>query len=101
MVVRETLPSVGWDVKILATDLDSNVLATAERGVYDESRVKDLSDARLRRWFQKGRGAQAGQVRAASALHDLITFKQLNLMDDCISTPAAAISPNSSRTGTG
>ncbi|MBK8962799.1 MAG: protein-glutamate O-methyltransferase [Candidatus Competibacteraceae bacterium] len=82
MVVRETLPSVGWDVKILATDLDSNVLATAERGVYDESRVKDLSDARLRRWFQKGRGAQAGQVRAASALRDLITFKQLNLMDD-------------------
>ncbi len=82
MTVRETLPATGWDVRILATDLDSNVLATAERGVYDESRIKDLSDARLRRWFQKGRGGQAGQVRVASALRDLITFKQLNLMGD-------------------
>jgi chemotaxis protein methyltransferase CheR len=82
MVVRETLPAVGWDVKILATDLDSNVLATDERGVYDGSRVKDLSEARLRRWFSKAWGAQAGQVRVAPALRDLITFKRLNLMED-------------------
>ena len=82
MVIRETLPAVGWDVKILATDLDSNVLATAERGVYEWNRVKDLPETRLRRWFQKGRNAQAGWVRAAPALRDLITFRQLNLMDD-------------------
>lgn len=82
MVLRETLPMTGWDVKILATDLDSNVLATAERGVYECSRVKELSEARLRRWFQKGRNAQEGWVRAAPALRDLITFRQLNLMDD-------------------
>jgi chemotaxis protein methyltransferase CheR len=82
MVLRETLPKVGWDVKILATDLDSNVLATAERGVYEASRVKDLPEARLRRWFQKGQGAQAGQVRVAQELRELITFRRLNLMDD-------------------
>lgn len=82
MTVRETLPSVGWDVKILATDLDSNVLATAQRGVYDENRIRDLPDARVRRWFQKGRNAQAGAVRIAPALRDLITFRQLNLMDE-------------------
>jgi chemotaxis protein methyltransferase CheR len=51
MVLRESLPAVGWDVKILATDLDSNVLATAERGVYEWNRVKDLPEMRLRRWF--------------------------------------------------
>ncbi len=82
MTVRETLPSVGWDVKILATDLDSNVLATAQRGVYDENRIRDLPDARVRRWFQKGRNAQTGAVRVAPALRDLITFRQLNLMDE-------------------
>lgn len=82
MIVRETLPTVGWDVKILATDLDSNVLATAQRGVYDENRIRDLPDARVRRWFQKGRNAQAGWVRVAPALRDLITFRQLNLMDE-------------------
>ncbi|MER2602796.1 MAG: CheR family methyltransferase, partial [Candidatus Competibacter phosphatis] len=58
MVIRETLPATGWDVKILATDLDSNVLATAERGVYEWNRVKDLAEPRLRRWFQQGRNAQ-------------------------------------------
>lgn len=82
MVVRETLPAVGWDIKILATDLDSNVLATAARGVYESARVKDLPEIRLRRWFQKGRDAQAGHVRIVPALRDLITFRQLNLMED-------------------
>ena len=82
IVLREVLPTVGWDIKILATDLDSNVLATAERGIYEWNRVKDLSESRLRRWFQKGRNAQAGWVRVAPALRDLITFRQLNLMDD-------------------
>lgn len=82
MVLRESLPTVGWDAKILATDLDSNVLTTAERGVYEWNRVKDLPEARLRRWFQKGRGEQSGLVRTASALRSLITFRQLNLMDD-------------------
>lgn len=82
MVLRETLPAVGWDAKILATDLDSNVLATAERGVYDDSRIKGLPEARVRRWFQRGRGAQSGQVRVASELRELITFRRLNLMHD-------------------
>lgn len=82
MVLRETLPTAGWDVKILATDLDSNVLATAERGVYEESRVKDISEIRLRRWFQKGRGEQSGLVRVVPMLRELITFRRLNLMED-------------------
>ncbi|MER2582506.1 MAG: protein-glutamate O-methyltransferase [Candidatus Competibacter sp.] len=82
MVLRETLPTAGWDVKILATDLDSNVLATAERGVYEESRVKDISEMRLRRWFQKGRGEQSGLVRVVPMLRELITFRRLNLMED-------------------
>ena len=78
MVLRETLPKVGWDVKILATDLDSNVLATAERGVYGGGSGKDLPRWRLRRWVQKGQGAQAGQVRVAQELRELITFRRFN-----------------------
>jgi len=82
MVVRETLPTAGWDIKILATDLDSNVLSTAQRGIYDWDRVKDLPEARRRRWFLKGCGAREGQVRVAPALCDLITFRRLNLMEE-------------------
>ena len=82
MVLREMLPAVGWDVKILATDLDSNVLATAERGVYEWNRVQDLPETRLRRWFLKGRGSQTGMVQVTSALREMITFRRLNLMED-------------------
>lgn len=82
MVLRELLPAVGWDVKILATDLDSNVLATAERGVYEWERVKGLSEARLRRWFLRGRGAQEGRVQVAPALREMIAFRRLNLMEE-------------------
>ena len=81
MVVKETLPKhAQWDVKILATDLDTNVLEHGRRGVYTAERVAGIDKARLKRWFRKGRGDHAGFVRIAPELGELITFKQLNLM---------------------
>ena len=81
MTLREQCPRLaGRDVKILATDLDSNVLARAAAGVYDQARVEDLPRERLRRWFRKGRGGNAGTVKVSTDLRDLITFRQLNLM---------------------
>lgn len=81
MVVRETVPlAQGWDVKILATDIDSNVLATAEQGVYAAEKVHDMAPQRLQRWFKKGTGSKAGLVRVVPVLQRLITFRQLNLM---------------------
>jgi chemotaxis protein methyltransferase CheR len=81
MVLRETLPATAaWDVKILATDIDSNVLATAGLGVYSAERVSGLSTQRLHRWFKKGQGGQAGAVRVVPALREMIVFRQLNLM---------------------
>ena len=79
MVVAETMPP-GWDVKILATDLDTNVLATGSAGVYDESRVAGIEPSRMKRWFVKGSGSNAGSVRVKQELRNMISFKQLNLM---------------------
>lgn len=70
----------GWDIKILATDLDSNVVATARAGVYLDERIRGVEAARVKRWFNKGSGEQAGKVRVVPELKELITFKQLNLM---------------------
>jgi chemotaxis protein methyltransferase CheR len=81
ITLHEALPSLrDWDVKILATDLDSNVVARAKAGIYDQERVNGISKNRLNRWFRKGRGENSGKVRVASELQQLITFKQLNLM---------------------
>ena len=71
-----------WDIKILATDIDSNVLKTGSNGVYDEARVVDLDKALLRRYFKKGSGSNAGKVKVNPALAKCIHFKQLNLLHD-------------------
>ena len=80
MVLRETLPASGWDARILATDLDSEVVARARRGVYTQERVNGISPERLRRWFLRGKGDNEGMVQVRAALRELITFRQLNLM---------------------
>jgi chemotaxis protein methyltransferase CheR len=83
MVVKEVLgSSQNWDVRILATDLDTKVLAKASSGVYEQSRVEGLSKPRLRQWVKKGSGVNAGKVRMSPELQELITFKQLNLMNE-------------------
>jgi len=83
MVLREAQDRLaGWDVKMLATDLDSNVLAAGAAGVYADERLKGMDPARVARFFDKGSGAQAGKFRAREELRKLITFKQLNLMND-------------------
>lgn len=83
MTVKETIPdSAGWDVRILATDLDTNVLDTASNGIYTEDRVEGIPKEKLRRWFYKGKGALAGSVKVRQELKDIIVFKQLNLMKE-------------------
>jgi len=81
IALKESIPSFdSWDVKILATDLDSDVLQTAKNGVYKSERIEGLTSARKRNWFLNGKGDNAGTVRVRPELQDMITFKQLNLL---------------------
>ena len=83
MTVRDVIPaSSGWDVRILATDLDTNVLHHASQGIYSEDRLNGVPREKLKRWFLKGKGNNAGKVRIAKELREMIIFKQLNLMKE-------------------
>ena len=82
MTLCETYGTLTPPAQILATDIDTSVLATAANGVYPMERVERLSPERLRRFFLRGTGAQAGLVRVRPELRKLITFQQLNLLDD-------------------
>jgi chemotaxis protein methyltransferase CheR len=81
MVARESIPAgQKWDLKILATDIDSDVVATAQRGVYPLDRLGAVSEERLRRHFHKGVGEQAGAAKVQPEVAELISFRTLNLM---------------------
>lgn len=71
-----------WDVKILATDLDTNVVQKGKNGVYEQERVNGIEDARLRKWFRKGGDSNSGKVSVADKIREMITFKQLNLLHE-------------------
>ncbi len=83
MTIRDVFPRLdGWDIKILATDLDTNMVQRASDGIYTEERVAGLDKAHSKKWVSRGKGEHEGQIRMSKELRDMITFKQLNLMDD-------------------
>jgi chemotaxis protein methyltransferase CheR len=81
MAMVDAFGSFTPPVTILATDLDTNVLAKAEEGVYPMERVEKLSSDMIKRFFLKGSGAQAGFVRVRPELRAMITFRKVNLLD--------------------
>jgi chemotaxis protein methyltransferase CheR len=81
MTVLETLADrERWDVRILATDLDSEMLERARRGVYPLDRLHGMAPQRQARFFPEFQPGPAGGRRIAPEVAALITFKQLNLM---------------------
>ncbi len=81
MTLAEAIPDhARWDIEILATDIDSNVLKKAASGIYEMSRVDGMDPQRLKRWFKRGRGRNEGYVRVDPALVEMIRFEQLNLL---------------------
>lgn len=80
MTMVDAFGSFTPPVTILATDLDTSVLAKAEAGVYPIERVEKLSADVIKRFFLRGTGAQAGFVRVRPELRAMITFRQVNLL---------------------
>ncbi|HEY4446633.1 MAG TPA: protein-glutamate O-methyltransferase [Steroidobacteraceae bacterium] len=81
VVLREGLARLpDWDIKLLATDIDSKVVATAAEGEYAADRFKGVSADRVRNWFPPV-AARPRFCAASADLKALITFKQLNLLD--------------------
>jgi len=78
--MKNNLPQ--WDVKILATDIDSNVLAKGKAGVYDLNRIEDIPNKLKQSYFFQGCGKSSQSVKVHDKLKEIITFKQLNLLHD-------------------
>jgi chemotaxis protein methyltransferase CheR len=82
MTMVDAFGSFTPPVSIIATDVDTNVLAKAEMGVYPAERIEKLDAGMVKRFFLKGTGAQSGFVRVRPELRAMITFRPLNLLSD-------------------
>ncbi|MET0310623.1 MAG: CheR family methyltransferase [Burkholderiaceae bacterium] len=80
MTAAETLGPKARAV-IDASDIDTQVLATADRGTYAGEAVANIEVAQLKKYFLKGAGANAGKVRVKPELRAMVNFRSFNLLE--------------------
>lgn len=81
MTMVDVFGSYTPPVQILATDLDTHVLKTAQAGIYSADRVEKLPKDILQRFFVEAPGGSPGQMQVRQELRKMINFRQLNLLD--------------------
>ena len=80
MTLFESIPGVEtWDAKILATDIDTNVLEIGTRGQYEKAILEDVSAAYHRKYLIR---TDDSVVQVVDRLRKMVSFKHLNLLDD-------------------
>ena len=81
MTAQENLGTSG-SYEIVNSDIDTKVLATAQRGVYKADGSKGLSPERMQRFFMRGKGSNEGFMRVKPELQKNLSFQTVNLIQD-------------------
>ena len=81
MTLAEALGSTSRDVKILATDISTKVLAEGEQGIYSEDTVSPVPQIYLKKYFLKGHNEWQGYYSVKDELKQWVHFRRLNLME--------------------
>lgn len=79
MCLAESLP--GGNFSVIASDLDTQVLAAAREAVYPLQSVLKLAEERQKRFFMRGTGRFEGKARVRRELAAHVEFMRVNLMD--------------------
>jgi len=78
---QEFMPAdAAGDLKILATDISTKVIGLAESGIYHRSRIQNIPEHLLRKYFQKGHGHREGYFRVKPGVKRCVDFRRFNLM---------------------
>lgn len=82
LTVLSLLPDAAQrDIRILATDIDPNMIAIGKSGLYDRSAIEPVPSDLRQRWFAPVEGDR-GMVRIADQARALVEFRRLNLIGD-------------------
>ena len=83
ITLQQALGSERWDARILATDLDTNVVNHGRNGIYVQDRVAGMDQELLKKYFQVQRSnrREDDKFRVKDSVRELIKFNQLNLLE--------------------
>jgi chemotaxis protein methyltransferase CheR len=82
MVIEDFVQAKGGpDYSILATDLSTDVLRVAKRGIFSEAMIEPVDRERRKRYVMEPRDPSRGEVRIHPRLRAKVGFARLNLMD--------------------
>ena len=83
-IVMTALDALGprANFSLMASDIDSKVLATASNGVYRLELLKGVDAQQTQKYFLRGKGANSGMVRVKPELRQKIEFLMVNLIRD-------------------
>lgn len=80
MTVHSRLTDIDrWDAKILATDIDTDMVASGQAGSYDASRAERVSKEMRLRYMKPSRGTET--LHISDQLRSIISFRYLNLLE--------------------
>ena len=82
MVVNEMFKGDhAWDIRILASDVDTDALKIAYRGIYSEECIQQVPMEYLNKYFTKGTGKNSGFFLVREDLRKKLLFRRLNFVD--------------------
>jgi chemotaxis protein methyltransferase CheR len=82
MTLREALPESSGEVGIMASDIDTDVLAQAAGGLYPEEALEPVDPSLRRKYFLRGKGQWEGLAKVKPVLREMVQFRQINLVED-------------------
>lgn len=79
VLARHLPPEEGWQIRILATDLSTKVLARAREAIWPLEKSKEIPDSYRKAYMLRGTGPQEGKMRAGPEIRALVEFQRMNL----------------------
>jgi chemotaxis protein methyltransferase CheR len=80
-VAGSSFSTGSWKIEIVASDIDTKVLATAQRAIYNSDSLTSVALPLQKKYFLRGKDDMIGQVKLKPEVTRLVHFKHINLMD--------------------